>query len=410
MSISIKKGAFFSSISMAANFGFPLAALPLLSRGLGSNAYGELLIVQAIVLMLCQVVDFGFMLAGSRKVAVVRDDEQALDSVFSRVQMARLSLVLFCFFLLALLIVFEASPVPGNLLSAAAFPAIVGTFFQAMWFFQGMAFFGWLALSNLLSKGFYFFSIYLFVGSAEDQILAAFLFGFSYVVGALVLNFSLFLSGIKFSVDFNVRHLLGTLREAFNSFLSLALLSIHMHILVAAVGAIFGPSAAGVLATADRIVRGVSAVAVPFANALFPVFSKLYACNDLKAVLLRKRAAVGMLFVGFLGASFVFLQSENIAELAFPDISSELIGYLQIMSFTPAVFCLGVVYGGLTLIPAGYDRIYFWVIVCSEFLGCLLFAILVIFGGKYVGAWVSLVVESCIAILMFFSARLCVKY
>ncbi|MBN0350589.1 oligosaccharide flippase family protein, partial [Pseudomonas aeruginosa] len=118
------------------NYLLPLAAIPFLTRTLSSEAFGQLVIAQAVAVILCQLVDFGFILAGSRKAAII-DNKVELSSFFSVVQSARFLLLLLSLLVLAILAVSSILPIPLLVLVAASLPAVVGNYLQAVWFFQG---------------------------------------------------------------------------------------------------------------------------------------------------------------------------------------------------------------------------------------------------------------------------------
>ncbi|RNF55218.1 hypothetical protein EFK68_21865 [Pseudomonas aeruginosa] len=109
--MSIRRGVFYSGISMGSNYLLPLAAIPFLTRTLSSEAFGQLVIAQAVAVILCQLVDFGFILAGSRKAAII-DNKVELSSFFSVVQSARFLLLLLSLLVLAILAVSSILPIP----------------------------------------------------------------------------------------------------------------------------------------------------------------------------------------------------------------------------------------------------------------------------------------------------------
>ncbi|WP_161555049.1 oligosaccharide flippase family protein [Pseudomonas aeruginosa] len=117
---------------MGSNYLLPLAAIPFLTRTLSSEAFGQLVIAQAVAVILCQLVDFGFILAGSRKAAII-DNKVELSSFFSVVQSARFLLLLLSLLVLAILAVSSILPIPLLVLVAAALPAVVGNYLQAVW-------------------------------------------------------------------------------------------------------------------------------------------------------------------------------------------------------------------------------------------------------------------------------------
>lgn len=406
---TIKRGAFFAAISMLANFGLPLAAVPFLSRALGVNGFGELMIAYATTVVLCQLVDFGFILSAARQVAVVGDQKQLVARLFSNVQMGRAILALAALFLLSLLLMLDVLPVSTWVLLASTLPAIVGTALQATWFFNGRAMFGWLALANVTSKTSYFCAVVFLVDDSADQITAAFAFGSAYIVSAFVMLIGLRKEAIKWSPKIDFDEVFTTMRQGVRPFLSMAFLSIHMQVLVAGVGIVSGPAMAGVLATADRIVRGVAAVSIPFANAMFPIFSRLYLTHNSDAGVLRRKALAGMAVVGSLGSLVLFFQADFIANIFLPGAHSDLITVLRIVSLVPLFVCIGVVYGGLTLVPAGLDKAYLRSIIIAETIGGICFVLLLFSGNRFVGAWTVLIAEASLGLAMFFIAQVWIR-
>ncbi|HFH4681185.1 TPA: oligosaccharide flippase family protein [Pseudomonas aeruginosa] len=401
--MSIRWGVFYSGISMGSNYLLPLAAIPFLTRTLSSEAFGQLVIAQAVAVILCQLVDFGFILAGSRKAAII-DNKVELSSFFSVVQSARFLLLLLSLLVLAILAVSSILPIPLLVLVAAALPAVVGNYLQAVWFFQGRALFGWLALTNFLSKVFYFLLVVFFVTKDSDLVLASLGFGFSYVIGGSALCCILFSMGIRWRPVLEKDRILDILRDGAQSFLSLAFLSLHMQVLVAAVGVVGGTSAAGVLSTADKFLRGIAAATSPIASALFPTFSRMYASADPAVGSLRRKALGLMLLIAIPSCLFLFLFSEYISYLLFPEQSRGLTVVIRMFSIVPVFACIGVLYGGLTLVPSGYDGVYLRAIFFAEMGGVLTFILLALWGDEFFGAWTLVVTEVSLGMGMFLLA------
>ncbi|MEI4787131.1 oligosaccharide flippase family protein [Pseudomonas aeruginosa] len=188
--------------------------------------------------------------------------------------------------------------------------------------------------------------------------LASLGFGFSYVIGGSALCCILFSMGIRWRPVLEKDRILDILRDGARSFLSLAFLSLHMQVLVAAVGVVGGASAAGVLSTADKFLRGIAAATSPIASALFPTFSRMYASADPAVGSLRRKALGLMLLIAIPSCLFLFLFSEYISYLLFPEQSRGLTVVIRMFSIVPVFACIGVLYGGLTLVPSGYDGVY----------------------------------------------------
>lgn len=195
-----------------------------------------------------------------------------------------------------------------------------------------------------------------------------------------------------------------TLSGSLRAFLSLALLSIHTQLFILLVGAILGTAAAGVLAAADRIMRGVAALAVPFANALFPIFSRLYAEKSEKATRLRSRTLLGLVGIAGIGAIVAHFGTPLISRYLMPDDSAALALTLHILTPLPVLVAVGVLSGGLTLVPAGHDSEYFLSILVGEVLGVAVFFFLLAINSSLAGAGSILIAELALASLMSASA------
>ncbi len=393
---------------MAANFLLPILALPFLSTALGTNSFGKLAIAQSITIVLCQIVDFGFILVAARQVATARGTNE-INDIYSKTQNTRLLLAVVALLVAAVLIYARILPIDSTLLLATTAPAISGTALQATWLFQGKGYFGWLAASNVISKLCFLIFIILAVNSENDLTLAGLAFGSTYLLGGAIL----FLAARKVGVKWKFRISFVESREAISSsirsFFSLALLSFHTQILITMTGAFVSPAAAGILSATDKIIRSVAALGVPFANALFPVFSKLYIEPHGEAQKLRRRVLAGLLSLSFIGSASIFLSADYVAFLMMPRDSAELGFFLRLSSPIPIFVAIGVVYGGLTLIPAGNDQDYLRSILFSEIAAFVAFVAALNLTPQLSGLTGIVVAESCLAALMFLAARTQIK-
>lgn len=106
----------------------------------------------------------------------------------------------------------------------------------------------------------------------------------------------------------------------------------------------------------------------------------------------------------FLGSA-LYLSADVVANLIKSGSTGELADYLKIGAILPPVAAIGVVYGGLTLVPAGFDSDYMQNIAMAELLAALTFFGLVLFGSELAGLFAILVAEVSIAMLMTLKAQ-----
>lgn len=75
----------------------PLITLPYLTRILSVDGYGVVNYVKSITAYITLVIEFGFLLSGTREVVKVKNDREKLNKVVSRVIQGKLLLSLIAF-------------------------------------------------------------------------------------------------------------------------------------------------------------------------------------------------------------------------------------------------------------------------------------------------------------------------
>lgn len=394
----------YSAMSMAANLLFPLAAIPFLSRGLGGEVFGEFAIAQAAALIVCQLVDFGFSLSGAREVAGDHKHNE-ISAIYSKYQNARWFLFLVALILVSIFLPFKLIPAPSILLMVTIYLSALGVLLQANWFFQGRALYGWLALANFTGKLTYFLIVVGFVKNPDDVILAGFAFGFGYLVSGIVLTFAVFELNIKYSFKLSYREIFKTIKNGFSNFLSLALLSVHIQLVIILTGHFVSVKASGMLSIADKMVRGLSTLAIPIANTAFPVLSNLFVKNIQDAKILRLKVARILISYSLICCLMTFVFGSYIGEYLFGINDSHFGGLIKIASLLPVFMSIGVLNGGLTLIPAGFNFEYLASIVMGEALALIAFFYSLYIAQEYAGVVAVVVAEGVMAAMFYIFAR-----
>ena len=82
---------------------FPLMTLPYLTRVLNVNTYGVVSYVKNIMIYIQIVIDFGFMLSGTKEIVEVRDDKKKLGKIAGDILFARILLSIIVLIILIIL-------------------------------------------------------------------------------------------------------------------------------------------------------------------------------------------------------------------------------------------------------------------------------------------------------------------
>lgn len=70
-------------IGQLAAFAYPIVSLPLLTRLLGVNSFGRVVIIVAILQVIVRLCDYGFSVSAVRRIAVAKDDSERSQVIFS---------------------------------------------------------------------------------------------------------------------------------------------------------------------------------------------------------------------------------------------------------------------------------------------------------------------------------------
>lgn len=394
----------YSAVSMAANLLLPLAAIPFLARSLGGDVFGEFAIAQAAAMIACQLIDFGFSLSGAREVAG-ENKKDDINHVYSKYQNARLLLFVVVLVTVPIFLLFKLIPARNSLLMTTIYSCALGLLLQANWFFQGRALYGWLAFANLTGKLSYFLIVVWFVKNPDDVTLAGFAFGFGYLVSGAILTGALFCLDVKFIFKINPKEVFKTIRNGFSNFLSLALLSIHIQLVIILTGHFVSMRASGMLSIVDKMVRGLSALAIPIANTAFPMLSNLFKNNVEGAKILRIKLAKILITYSLICCLVIFVFGIYIAEYLFKINDPNFEGLIKIASLLPLFIGIGVLNGGLTLIPAGFNFEYLISIVVAEVFALVAFFSLLSVAPEYSGVITVVVAEGVMAAMFYLFVR-----
>jgi O-antigen/teichoic acid export membrane protein len=325
-------------------------AIPFLNRSLGSEAFGSFAVAQAVALIAALLVDYGFSLSGSRSAAVAELAGHSPSQIYSNLQNARALLGFAAVVLTTLVICGLGFPVGKSILFATAIPAVIGSFLQPVWFFQGRGLFQWLAISNTVSKGLFLCgAIFLIKGPGDLQLLAV-MYGGSFVLGGLLLQFGLRCEGIVWAVKLFSKESLPPLRENFPSFMALLLLSGHTQFIIVAIGFLSGLPASGALLAADRLVRGLAGLTSPLVSTAFPQLSRLSVSAPDEARRMRWHILGALFTWGAVCSAALYIFSHELALKWYPANPQYFTQILSILAPIPMVAGFGVVFGGLGLI------------------------------------------------------------
>lgn len=345
----------------------PLIVFPYLMITLGAEKFGYIGFSLAITQYLMLIVNFGFHLSATKRVALCRDDQNGLNKVFSATMLAKLALLVLCFFIL--LIVAFAIPrftVYSKTL-LILFSMVVADTFSFVWLFQGIGKIKTISIINIVSKLLILPLTFVFVHKPDDYLVAAFiqsmvyLFG-SFMAGFLVIRNKYITNWIRTTKE----QILAELRSGYPIFLASIATSMYTALFVVILGYFSSPSEVGKYSAADRIMRAIAyLILVPVSQSFYPKISALSISNkkEAKATVLKLAVLVGMLMLVVFFTMFFF--SGYLVSFLGKDYQGTT-RLFQIMALIPLFIGVGGILGQLGLLALGdeqdkkiYQRVYF---------------------------------------------------
>lgn len=272
---SVARNATALYVVQFVSFLIPIAEVSILARGLGIELYGQILFCQALALAGSLLVEYGFNVNAAQQVAVQRERSGALSALFSHVMLAKLmlSFPLIVLFLLGWVTGVLDTYLPSGPLVVFILAYFVAFGFSPMWYFQGMERMArpamldvFLRLSGLAvltavidaPGDFYWALLILAVPPLLNTMLTLFWAGRQ--VGRLPIP------------DFQRAWL--QIRDGFHFFVYRSGSNLAFSAVPILLGVAAGQRAVGEFAAAEKLVKGMTSLALPFLTAVFPFFAR----------------------------------------------------------------------------------------------------------------------------------------
>jgi polysaccharide transporter, PST family len=263
------------SVLQALNYVVPLATVPYLVRVLGPAHFGMLAFAQALVAYFDLLTNYGFNLSATRAIACLRHDPEALAAAFWRTMYARIALLLASAAILAMLVAsvprFRAMP----MLYAGAFLTVAGSVAFPVWFFQGIERMRLITVAHASARLLTIPALILLVRSPHDVVRAAIIQG----------SVPVFASALLLPAAWKVirgrpprprlGQIFGALGEGWHVFLAQSGLAMNLSTTTVILGLVAGNAEVGYYSAADKVIRAVTSMLGPIAQALYPHLNNL---------------------------------------------------------------------------------------------------------------------------------------
>ena len=266
---------FFSlSVLNIINYLFPLILIPYLTRILGVEKYGLYAFAFAIINYFVMLVNYGFDFSATRQAAIIRDEKEALNRLFSTVTTVRIILALISVVFLFIIVSLVNKLSLEKELIFSGIGIIVSAVFIPIWLFQGLENMKLVTLVNFITRLLSTMLIFLFVKEQQDYKLALSFQSLGYLAGgvfSMILSFTVF--KIKFTIP-SLKELIYQLKDGWHIFLSTLGMNFYRESNTIILGFLTNFSIVGYYAAAEKLIKVIQSLTAPFVNVLFPYFGR----------------------------------------------------------------------------------------------------------------------------------------
>ncbi|MBC5773714.1 flippase [Pontibacter sp. KCTC 32443] len=389
-------------VVQVANYLMPLATVPIVSRIIGPEKFGVINFAAAFVVYLSLLVNYGFSLTATRRLAANPSDPENRNRIFSEVFTAQAILLLIAtvIFLVCLLSIPQLRE--EWLVSVFTFFSCVGTLFTQEWLFQAMQDLSKVAILNFLSKLIFVVSILLIINVQSDYIWYALALSTSQV---LVGIFSFVWSFKKYNIKLYIIDLPSSLKLLWKEktyFTSLIVINLYTTANIVLLGFMTDAAQVGYYTAGTKITFIIQTILIlPFRHTFFPYISNEITKDIDKGLQIAQKLLPIVLWPTFILCLSTFFLSKNIILILFGDAFEPSTIVLRILSFLPMIIALSNIWGILVMLNLNFDKIYFRITTLCAVLSVLLnFWLIPIW--SYAGTAMVLLLTQLLGLILIF--------
>lgn len=255
------------------NYIIPLIIMPYLIRVIGLDNFGLFSYVQAILLYLLIITDYGFNLTATRLVSLKRDNRYDLGQLFNSVYIIKTILLIGVLSVYLLLILNIEYFDKDRSIFLYSIGLLIGQTLAPFWFFQGIEKMKYITIINIISRFSYAVSIVLFIKTKDDFIYLPIILSISYItLFFLSIYFVIKLDKFDFIIP-KKKNVIDLFNNGKSVFLASISVSFYRNVNIIILGFFVNHEILGSYSAAEKIIKSIQNLVMPLSQSLFPHLS-----------------------------------------------------------------------------------------------------------------------------------------
>lgn len=280
---------------------FPLITLPYLTRVLSVECFGLVAYVKAVMQYMQILVDFGFMLSGTKDVALIRDDKKKLSVTVCDVLAARIIVSIVALIILSIMNNCILILVDNLIFSYLSFAVVFLSCFFMDYLFRGLEIMEFITVRFVLMKGIATGLTFFMVKSDSDILWIPMLDIFGSLFAIALVWKQIFNLGISVKLS-SIQNILFKIKESAIYFASEVSTTAFGALNTLVIGICLPEVQVAYWSVCQQLVGGVQSLYTPITSSIYPQMIKN---KDINLIIRIVKLILPILFIGCMFTYFV---------------------------------------------------------------------------------------------------------
>ncbi len=266
----VKKNTFWLAIFQLAKMVFPFLILPILTRRLSVETYGNLTFIKTVMNFLQIFLDFGFMLSATKEIAKIKNDTNKIQQIMADTLLARLLLGGIGFLLIVILSFFF--PILGHnfLFTITSYLTVFLSIFLFDFLFRGLEIIHVMTIRFIVTKTISFLLTIFFVRQDHQIILIPLFDILSSVIAIILVAFELQKRNFRL-IRPKLKSSIYSLKISLVYFLSDVSATAFNAISTIIIGLVFSSTEVALFGVSIQIIGAIQALLGQLSSGIYPI-------------------------------------------------------------------------------------------------------------------------------------------
>jgi O-antigen/teichoic acid export membrane protein len=382
-----------------ANYILPMISLPIIVRIIGPDKFGVINYAFAIVGYFVLLVNYGFDLTGTRKVAQNKHDKQYIDELFSLILWSKVLLFLITLVVFALCFIFIPVFMQEWEVMVFTYLVVLSWVFTPNWLYQGMQELHRIAIFNIVIKLLFTISVLIIIRQKSDYVYQP----LSMAIAQIIVGFYSFRFAIRRYkinlVKVGFKQILSILKDDRIIFFSQIIIYLYTATNTIILGSLATDTQVGYYSAALRFIQIAQAIiTLPLSNSFFPYVSAAFGKSKEEGIMAASKVVPIVSIISLVAFLGMVTLGPWALQLFFGDKFTASVPIFITMAILPFLVVVSNVYGIQVMLSLKMDKAFFRITACGAILSvCCNLLLVPLYGG--LGSGFSLLItESFITI------------